>query len=337
MTAALGAGKAPTPGVRWDHIRRLTGPHGLLEHALYDAPRLGHGYTTDDNARALVVMSRAGCDPAGIRPYLEFVLAARTEGGWHNRLSDEGEWTDRVGSDDATGRAIWGLAEVASTGYGDDRVVSAIVDGFGMSSEHLRATAYLLLGAAAAHRAGIAEAERAIRSGLSRIPMPAPGRWSWPEPRLTYANARLPEALIRAGAALDDPVVIELGLTMLEWLVGIEWGDTGFSFTPVRGRGPGERGPAFDQQPIEAWAMVDACRAAAEVDRSGNWQTLMKHAAMWFLGSNDVGALLYDAETGAGFDGLTVSGVNLNRGAESTLAALGSLWSLEATASRSGR
>ncbi|HJQ77612.1 MAG TPA: glycosyltransferase [Acidimicrobiia bacterium] len=336
MTEAPIAGTT-TPVVRWDHLRRLTGPHGLFEHARYETPRLGHGYTTDDNARALVVLSRAGSDPAGLRPYLDFVLAARTGEGWHNRMSVDGGWTDRVGSDDATGRAVWGLAEVISAGHEDKRVESAIVDGLGMSSRHLRATAYLLLGAAAAHRAGIAAAGRALRSGLSRLPMPTAGRWFWPEPRLTYANARVPEALIRAGAALDDAVVIDLGLTMLEWLVGIEWGETGFSFTPVRGRGPGERGPAFDQQPIEAWAMVDACAAAAAVDRSGEWETLMQHAAMWFLGSNDGGVPLYDHETGAGFDGLTADGVNLNRGAESTLAALGSVWSLQTAAPRSRR
>ena len=91
------------------------------------------------------------------------------------------------------------------------------------------------------------------------------------------------------------------------------------------GRGPGESGPAFDQQPIEAWAMADACLRAAMVDGGTQWETGLTDAADWFLGRNDTGAVLYDGRTGAGYDGLEAKGVNENRGAESTLAALGAL------------
>ncbi|HWB89512.1 MAG TPA: glycosyltransferase [Acidimicrobiia bacterium] len=325
------------PELSWDHLRRLTGPFGLYEHAFRDMPRLGHGYTTDDNGRALVVAARAGADRRDLRPYLEFVLAGRTENGWHNRMSVTGRWTDRLGPDDAMGRAVWGLAEVVSAGDRDERVLTALRHGLRMTSPHLRSNAYLLLAAACAHRAGLAEAEPSLRAGLARIPHAPAGAWAWPEPRLTYDNGRIPEALIRAGAALDAAAVVDRGLAMLAWLVGIESGEGHFSFTPVGGRGPGERGPAFDQQPIEAWAMVDACRAAGEADPSGPWADLARQAGEWCLGRNDVGVELYDAETGAGFDGLKPEGVNLNRGAESTLSVLGSLWALHDAAAQAGR
>ena len=147
--------------------------------------------------------------------------------------------------------------------------------------------------------------------------------WPWPEPRLTYDNARLPQALILAGEALGDPGMTEHGLSLLEWLIDTERGRHGFSFTPAGGRGPGEFGPAFDQQPIEAWAMADAGLAAAAVDPGGPWLEAVDDAAAWFLGRNDVGVALYDRSTGGGFDGLEAAGVDRNRGAESTLAALG--------------
>jgi hypothetical protein len=75
----------------------MTGDHGLYEHAHHDRPRLEEGYTTDDNARALVVIARAitaGIDALETQPYLDFVLAGQVAGGWHNRMSTSGEWTD---------------------------------------------------------------------------------------------------------------------------------------------------------------------------------------------------------------------------------------------------
>jgi hypothetical protein len=125
-----------------------------------------------------------------------------------------------------------------------------------------------------------------------------------------------------------DDVAVKDGLVLLDWLIETERGTDGFSFTPVGGRGPGDPKPAFDQQPIEAWSLVDACHAAWEVDQSPHWRQAMDEAAHWFLGRNDSGLGMYDPDTGAGYDGLGPGWVNLNRGAESTLAALGSLWRL---------
>jgi hypothetical protein len=116
---------------------------------------------------------------------------------------------------------------------------------------------------------------------------------------------------------------------LLDWLIGVERGSEGwFSFTPVGGRGPGDPSPAFGQQPIEAWGMADACLAASRVDDSAHWSLGLEDAAYWFLGRNDMGVDLYEAATGAGFDGLEASGANVNQGAESTLSGLGALQAL---------
>jgi hypothetical protein len=317
---------ATVPPLRRDHLTRsLTGPHGLFEHALFDRPRRRLGYTTDDNARALVVLGRAFPE-ADSRLYLGFVTAGRVRGGWHNRMTESGRWADDRGSDDAHGRALWGLGW-ALRGPHADQARPALIAGVDLDSPHARANAYAALGAAAALEAepGLAGIEAFLERVSSRLPREAGRGWAWPEPRLTYDNARIPQALMAAGSVLGVPAMIDHGLGLLRWLVNIEQGEAGFSFTPVAGRDPTRLSPGFDQQPIEAWGMADACLLASEIDDDPLWGQALEDAAMWFMGRNDGGGALYDPETGAGFDGLEHHGVNQNRGAESTLAALGAL------------
>ena len=149
--------------------------------------------------------------------------------------------------------------------------------------------------------------------------------WPWPEQRLTYANASLPEAMIAAGAALERPVLLRHGLELLEWLVDRESRRGHLSVTPVGGSGPDDRGPRFDQQPIEVAALADACACAQTVDGDRRWADGITAAANWFLGDNDGGVVMWDPNTGGAFDGLEVCGANLNQGTESTLALLSTL------------
>ena len=316
------------PGVtgtlRWDHLIHLTGPLGLFEHALYDSPRKAHGYTTDDNARALVVLAWAGpdVDPA---PYLRHVMSSFDGRHFRLRRRMDGRWLAER-SDDATARALWGLGEWIGADHASPELVSVFERALCLDSDHPRANAYMLLGVAAAVRTVAVRWDPSI---LRKLPRPRMHRWMWPAPRLTYANARIPEALIRAGAAAGDQRAVDDGLRLLDWLVEEETTGGHFSFTPVSGRGPGDPKPAFDQQPIEAWAMADAADAALQIDGSPHWREALVAAGEWFLGRNDAGLALYDPGTGAGHDGLGPGRVNLNRGAESTLAALAGLWRLE--------
>jgi hypothetical protein len=321
----------PTLHFETSHLRRLSGRHGLYEHAEHDVPRRAHGYTTDDNARALVVLSHAALrHDIGARYLLPrcaaYVMQARVRRGWLNRKADSGRWAGDRGPDDTHGRALWGLGALVAAGVLVDEAAAVFANGCDLDSPHPRANAYAALGAVAVLPTGLPCAERMLESAVRCIPRFRSDRaWPWPEPRLTYANARLPEALIAAGSAIEDAGLVEQGIVLLEWLSSVESGAAGFSFTPVGGRGPGDGTPGFDQQPIEAWAMADACLRAYRVTRSAVWLDRAEQAAMWFLGHNDVGVSLYDCATGAGFDGLEERGVNSNRGAESTLAALGAL------------
>ena len=150
-------------------------------------------------------------------------------------------------------------------------------------------------------------------------PMSA-GAWSWPEPRLTYANAALAEAVVAGGAALERAADVRRGLTMLAWLFDLATPRAHLSVTGAGGRGPGEHGPQFDQQPIEVGAIADACWRAYSLTGDVRWSQGVTAAAGWFAGENDSGMVMVDDVSGGSFDGLRLDGVNLNEGAESTLA-----------------
>ena len=326
-------GSTRLPPPNFAHLRILTDEKGLWEHARYAVPRREHGFCNDDNARALVIVAREnGNDLSDLATiYLRFVLDARKpDGHFHNRRLSNGSWNDDTGSDDSQGRAWWGLG--ATTRFGPEvwmRVAG--LEEFdscaSFESPHLRANAYAALGAADVIERNpgcqpaldLLDRTSALIAGAARSAIP------WPESRLTYDNPRIPEALIAAGSALGDKRRTDLGIRLLRWLIESESKGRQFSFTPVTGRTPGDREPAFDQQPIEAWAMADACYRASAVTRDRSWDRWALNSAAWLLGKNDSGSSMYEEHTGGTFDGLTPTGVNQNQGAESTLAGLGTL------------
>ena len=148
----------------------------------------------------------------------------------------------------------------------------------------------------------------------------ASASWPWPEARLTYANAALPDTLLAAGEHLGDARALDDGLTMLGWLVAVETRQEHLSVTPVGGWSLGEPRPAFDQQPIEVAAIADACARALRLTGDARWALTIERAVGWFLGDNDAGVALYDPSTTGGCDGLHPSNRNTNQGAESTIA-----------------
>ena len=138
---------------------------------------------------------------------------------------------------------------------------------------------------------------------------------------LTYENALLPQALIVAGRRLGDARLERRGLEALDWLIAVQVADDG-SFSPIGNDGWWRRGGRrshFDQQPIEATAMILACEAALTVSSELRYREAAERAYGWFLGDNDVGLPVAIPASGACQDGLEPHGVNLNQGAESTL------------------
>ena len=325
---------APDP--IFDHLLRMTDHRGTFEHARLAAPRTEHGYCTDDMARVLVVATRQPNSDGAVnglaRVAVQFLNDAQAFAGkCRNRMDRLGRFTDEPAAEDAWGRCLWGLGTAAA--HSDVSLIRrlAVIQferSAAVRSPWSRAMAFAALGAAEllsvepGHR-GARALMTDYAAGVGRPS--ADGAWPWPEPRLTYANAVLPEAMIAAGVALEDAPLQQRGLDLLSWLVDYETADGHLSPTPAGGRGSGDARPGFDQQPIEISTLADACARASGVDAGAIWPDTVRAAAAWFDGANDAGLRMWDPQTGGGFDGLHADGVNLNQGAESTLAAVSTM------------
>jgi glycosyltransferase involved in cell wall biosynthesis len=334
------------PETRLQHLKRLTDGTGILQHARFAVPNYHEGHTTDDNARALVLM--ALLDELGELPadeiedlttrYLAFVAYAFNPGvrRFRNFLAYEPRhWPEEIGSDDCHGRALCGLGVLVGRtnrpglrGMAVDLFNAALPAALELSSP--RAWAYTLLGIhdylrwlagdRAAEEAGWKLADRL----LTRFHESQREGWTWFEDSLTYANACLPQALLAAGECLGQSECTEIGLVTLEWLTGVQRAPAGH-FVSVGSNGFYTRGGAcarFDQQPIEACVSVSACLTAFRITGDLRWHREAERAFEWFLGRNDLGLPLCDLRTGACHDGLCPDQVNANEGAESTLAYL---------------
>ena len=316
-------------------IERMSDSTGMFQHSVLGVPDRRHGYCIDDNARALILACR---DPrlAALLP----TYAAFVDHGWNpdterfrNFMRFDRSWCESIGSEDSCGRTIWALGIAAQEA--PTAAIRQWAEGlYSRSIEPLhdihspRAIAFMMLGTVAflPDRSGDGEiAARLNRWGEALIALHAGhvrADWRWFEPVLAYDNARLAEALIRTGAALGRVDFLKTGLETLEWLTAQQATVDGH----FRAVGSDSFGRAyakplpFDQQPVEAWAQVDAALAAYEITGDQRWLEAARNACLWFLGKNELGLALGSVETGECFDGLIPTGVNRNCGAESILA-----------------
>jgi hypothetical protein len=335
MNPRVVRGRSPRARPVFDHLIALTDERGLFEHALHATARPEHGYCVDDVARALVVTCREANPDLVVehlrRRYLEFVLAAvGPDGTCHNRMDASGNWQDEPSVGDWWGRAVWALG-VAATQPSTSGIGARALAGFRLAAQQRspfhRSMAFAALGAGEVLRIrphdGAAHDLLHAAGVAVDTSTPADSRdWPWPEPRLRYANGTVAEALLVAGDQLSNAAMLERGLLLLTFLLRLETRDGRLSVTPTVGRGPGDRGPGFDQQPIEVAAIADACATAYRITEDPHWLTGINLAWRWFLGHNDSKTPMFDSATGAGYDGLHRNGRNLNQGAESTLAML---------------
>ncbi|MES1212235.1 MAG: glycosyltransferase [Leifsonia sp.] len=328
----MSAVTAPTATLPFDHLAALTDSRGIFEHADHDVPRREHGYCLDDVARALLVLVREP-DPSPqvaelTETSLRFVEAAIDPvGRAHNRMDVSGEWTDEATTDDWWGRAVGALGVAATSAplpLTRARAMRAFLRAGAQRSVDVRTMAFAVPGAAAVLQArpGSETARRLVTTGLATIPQ-GTAEWGWVETRLRYGNASLVDALLAAGHVLSDEPLVERAMRRLDALLAIESRDGHLSVTGPGGRGVTDTGPQFDQQPIEVAAIADAAARAFHLTADPRWRQVVGQARDWFLGDNDSGTIMVDVSTGAGFDGLEDHGRNENRGAESTLAALG--------------
>ena len=342
------------PALRLNHLHRLTDDVGMFQHSIFTIPNYGEGYTTDDNARALVftvsraqvIRLRLGDRSATVSKslvnlssrYLSFMEHAfnAANGRFRNFLSFDRRWSETEGSEDSHGRALWALGTVLGRSA-DEGLRSAAGRLFEFSLPAVvefrspRARAYALIGIREylTSYPGDRDAQK-IQSALSRrllemyeaVHTPD---WKWFEDVLAYGNARLPQAMLLVGAAAADDRMISVGLESLGWLLTQQRCEAKGHFVPIGSQGFYRRGgdkARFDQQPIEAAGAVAACLQAYYITGDTRWRDEAWSAFNWFLGDNDLQFPLYDPLTGGCRDGLHPDRANENQGAESTLSLL---------------
>ena len=332
------------PPLRLNHIVRMSDGTGIFQHATFNVPNFHEGYCTDDNARALILCILL--DELGGRPpeelldrqatsYLAFLSAALNQEThrFRNFMSHGRQWLEEAGSEDSHARALWALGTCAgrSRNEGHQRLSAQLFERALPSVEAFsspRAWAFSLLGIHEYLRrftghpqvlaACALHTERLVELWNSC----ATEEWPWFEPIASYDNARLCQALLLSGQWLPHPEALEIGLRSLAWLASLQKTQGGH-FRPIGSNGFCERGGAradFDQQPVEAQAMVAACLEAFRATQDAAWSKEAKRAFEWFLGRNDLGLPLYDSSSGGCSDGLHEDRVSENQGAESTLA-----------------
>jgi glycosyltransferase involved in cell wall biosynthesis len=339
------------PEPRFEHLEAMTDSTGLLQHAVYSVGDRNHGYCIDDNARALIVMTLAEAIPdcAEVATRLAPCYAAFVHHAWNdetkrfrNFMSYDRRWLEDAGSEDSHCRGLWALGTcVGRSTRGERRRWAAELFGRALGACEAmtspRAWAFSLLGingylsALGGDRAAARIRDVLVERLLSLYRAQKGDSWLWFEDVLCYDNARLPQALLTAARATGQAEARDVGLEALDWLMHQQQAEDGH-FRPIGSQGfyhRGDRPAFFDQQPIEAYAAVDACLEAYRLTGEAVWFAHASRAFEWFLGNNDLGEPLFDPKTGACRDGLHPDRVNENQGAESTLAFVATLIELK--------
>ncbi len=334
------------PKINLQHLRSLTDDTGILQHAFFAIPDRDHGYCVDDNARALVascmhykLLGDESVIPL-IKTYLAYLYHAfNTEKGWfRNFMSYDRQWLDEVGSEDAHGRAIWGLGVTVNTAPNKtlrDSATRLFTDVVNVVEQFTspRAWAYSSIGLH--NYLDVYGGDATVKNLLTELSERLfrlyqenhKPDWPWFEETVTYSNGILCQALVLTGHKHNHPEMLDAGLAGLRWLLDQQTGPKGHLslignddwFRRWSGRS------TFDQQPVEILGLIQACGEAFRVTGDERWIQEARRCIGWFLGQNDLEVKLYDYQTGGCCDGLHPTGANANQGAESTLSWLLSL------------
>ncbi|MBY0282706.1 MAG: glycosyltransferase family 4 protein [Sphingomonas sp.] len=321
-------------------VERMSDATGMLQHAIYSVPDRRHGYCIDDNARALMLIAKIDDLPEVTVDKWMTIYAAFVQHAWNpharrfrNFMRFDREWCEDVGSEDSNGRTLWAIGTVVRHAklHKHRDWAMAMFDytaSLALDLGSPRAQAFAMLGACEilacvpGHALAMKILERFSAEHLALLAEARRPEWEWFEIVLAYDNARLPEAMIRAGVALGRADLVDTGIATLDWIMAQQTSPEGrFRAVGTESFGRAYEAPLqFDQQPLEAQATVEACAAAFEATGDARWIDEAMRAYRWFLGANDLDLALTSSNDGGCFDGLTPNGLNRNQGAESILA-----------------
>lgn len=329
------------PVFSMNHIQRLTDDFGILEHANYSIPDYKEGYCLDDNVRALILVLQAnklGVDSISKNladTYLRFIkLMQKEDGYFHNDISFDKSFLDETGSEDSFGRTIWAMGYLIRLAPNDSHFQFA-KDVFFTSYKNfeeiksIRAISSTILGLyhflkRYPDNERVIHTLRSLTSKLiKQYNEESSANWEWFEPVLSYDNAMLPLAIWHAYELTKDKEFYQVAVNSTAFLdkktctnnrlslIGNSWD---YKDHPQQTNG--------GQQPIDTMAMVMLYSKAYEILKDSTYYKKMHIAFSWFLGNNDLLLPLYDDESNGCCDGLELTSVNRNQGAESTISYL---------------
>lgn len=333
--------KKEYPPIVFEHLETLTDSTGVIQHAIFSIPNRRTGYTTDDNARALIAaimeFERTGSRQALqlVSRYLSFLHYAQTPSGrFHNFMAFDQAWLDDQSSEDCFGRVLWacGYALYAELHQNVKKVARQLFDNavrWIPLTQSLRSRAYM--GTGCYYYLSSVKDAVSVRETLEKLAdsvcvefrSNATDDWMWYEDFLTYSNGMIPRMLFFAYKELGKPEYLEIAEASLAFLTKVCVLD-GVLY-PVGCNGwywKGQERAIYDQQPVDPMCHIMSYLAAYEVTGKKEYLDLGKISFDWFLGRNSVGEALYDPVTGGCFDALGPDGPNFNQGAESTIACL---------------
>jgi hypothetical protein len=337
------------PTIKLDYLKALTDDTGLLQHTKYSIPSKKEGYTTDDNARALIACTKVfSCVQASsvtkklIEKYLGFLLyMQRSDGQMHNFLSYDRRFIDDVGSEDSMGRTIWACGQCLDSKLPEETKLLSkdLFDrAFKIAPNFTspRAKAFALMGLyyykkAYSDDTNVSTNMRILGDQLVRqFEQQSSEYWEWFEPYLTYSNGRLPHALFLAYDATKEEKYLQTAIASVDFLIKVQIIND--IFVPIGNKGwykkGGERA-TYDQQSVEASSMTETAITAFLITKEEKYLQAANQVFAWFFGSNLKGLRVYNPRDGSCYDGLTPFGLNLNKGAEATVSFLQARMTLE--------
>ncbi|MCM8811164.1 MAG: glycosyltransferase, partial [Candidatus Omnitrophica bacterium] len=327
--------------IKLTHLETLTDDVGIIQHAKFSMADRKTGYTTDDNARALVVVTKhynMCIDQKSlnlINIYLSFIYyMQKSNGRFHNLLGYERNFLDTDGGDDCFGRCVWAIGYLLSSDFVYENIKGAAKHIFDLSLPQieninsLRGIANCLAGIYYYLKVENNERSKELAKKLAERMVEnyqnsSDTNWKWFENIITYENAKLPTGLFYAYEILKDKKYLEIGIEALNFLIDLTIIEN--RFIPIGNNGwyvKGGKRAYYDQQPIEAACMIEALKMAEKLTKDEKYGNLSLIVFDWFLGRNTKGEMMYDPVTGGCYDGLTKSGPNRNQGAESTISYL---------------
>jgi glycosyltransferase involved in cell wall biosynthesis len=341
------------------YLSYLTDSVGIIQHTSHLIPDRKFGYSTDDNARALIVVSTLYKQKKMkellklIHHYVSFLQFAQDPSGqFHTFLKFNGSWDDKSDVTDPFARAVWALGHYLHLNENKGYIQSIevlFVRTFKQfeNIRDLRAAAYSIFGLyyyilTFQNKKDTAFLAIQHLTRLADLIVIAYEKnhstdWQWIEDLVTYDNFRIPQALYLSYLITHDEKYKKIATNLLNFLTSCNYDNTNKQFDFIGQNGwykKGSKKADYDQQPLEAAGAVETYLTAYQVTGKEQYYDLAWEAFEWFFGKNRNHRYLYDETTYGVFDGLNTRGVNENEGAESIICFLMAALSLKSSLKR---